>query len=257
MYFVGVIPVRYASTRLRGKPLIEIAGKTLIQWVYERAIQASRLAEVIVATDDGRISEAVQNFGGRVVMTRGDHLSGTDRVAEVAEQIEGDVFVNIQGDEPLISPETIEAVCSPFEEDSTLGMTTARVEIRNPSEAQDPHIVKVVVDGEERAMYFSRSAIPYSQGLSATYFKHLGIYGFRRQVLLNLSRLKPSQLEGIEKLEQLRFLENGIPIWVVQVSEDSICIDTQEDLERVRPLLENASSSHSQKVEPRRKIKGV
>ena len=236
---MGVIPARYHSSRLPGKPLIKIAGKSLIQWVYERACQAEHLAEVLVATDDERVFKTVTDFGGKARMTRSTHLSGTDRVAEVAGGMEGDVFVNIQGDEPLIAPATIDAICVPFQEDPSLLITTARVAITDPTEEKSPHVVKVVVDRQGRALYFSRSLIPYPQSPPATFYKHLGIYGYRRDFLLTLSRLRPSPLEKIESLEQLRFLEEGVEIRVILVKEDSIGVDTAEELERVRPLLEN------------------
>lgn len=239
MRFVGVIPARYNSSRIPGKPLIEIAGRPMIQWVYDRAGQASGLAEVIVATEDERVLRTVEDFGGRALMTRSDHQSGIDRVAEVAETVQGDVFVNIQGDEPLISADTIERVCSPFEGDPRVQVTTARVEITDPEEINNPHVVKVVTNDQGRALYFSRAPIPYLRNEPGSVYKHLGIYGYRREFLRMLSKLKPSKLEKVEALEQLRLLENGIPIQVVEVTKDSVGVDTLEDLERVRPLLEN------------------
>ncbi len=172
-------------------------------------------------------------------MTRSDHQSGIDRVAEVAETVQGDVFVNIQGDEPLISADTIERVCSPFEGDPRVQVTTARVEITDPEEINNPHVVKVVTNDQGRALYFSRAPIPYLRNEPSSVYKHLGIYGYRREFLRMLSKLKPSKLEKVEALEQLRLLENGIPIQVVEVTKDSVGVDTLEDLERVRPLLEN------------------
>ena len=241
MRFIGVIPARYHSTRFPGKPLVEIAGKPLVQWVYDRAREARHLDDLLVATDDLRILRAVESFGGKAVMTRSDHPSGTDRVSEVAQTIEADVFVNIQGDEPLISPGTIEGICSPFERGIDVQVTTARLEIDRESEIQDPNVVKVVVDGEERALYFSRSVIPYPRQGQTRFFKHLGIYAYRRQLLQKLPQLKPSPLEKNECLEQLRFLENGIPIHVIEVSDDSPQVNTQEDIRRVRPVLENTA----------------
>ena len=211
----------------------------MIQWVYDRAGQASGLAEVIVATEDERVLRTVEDFGGRALMTRSDHQSGIDRVAEVAETVQGDVFVNIQGDEPLISADTIERVCSPFEGDPRVQVTTARVEITDPEEINNPHVVKVVTNDQGRALYFSRAPIPYLRNEPSSVYKHLGIYGYRREFLRMLSKLKPSKLEKVEALEQLRLLENGIPIQVVEVTKDSVGVDTLEDLERVRPLLEN------------------
>jgi 3-deoxy-manno-octulosonate cytidylyltransferase (CMP-KDO synthetase) len=239
MRFIGVIPARYHSTRLPGKALIEIAGRPLVQWVYEQARQASHLDDLVVATDDLRILNTVEGFGGKAVMTRSDHNSGTDRVAELAQSIEADVFVNIQGDEPLISWHTIDGVCSPFERDVEVQITTARIKISDPDQIKSPHVVKVVVDSLERALYFSRAPIPCPQRRAGTFYKHLGIYGYRREFLQALSQLNPSELEETEGLEQLRFLENGVEIRVVEVSEDSPHVDTRDDILRVRPLLEN------------------
>ena len=243
MRFVGVIPARYHSSRLPGKALIKISGKPLIQWVYERAVRASLLDDLLVATDDVRILQAVEEFGGKAVMTCSDHLSGTDRVAEVAQLIRAEVFVNIQGDQPLISPDTIDQICSSFRQGSAVQVTTARVEITNGGSIQDPCVVKVVVDLNDKALYFSRSVIPYSLQDGARFYKHLGIYAYRREFLLRLSQLKPSTLEKNESLEQLRFLENGISIRVIEVEEDSVDVNTQEDIGCVRPLLENTNIS--------------
>ena len=213
----------------------------MIQWVHQRARQASRLDDIIVATDDERIFQAVEAFQGKAVMTSADHPSGTDRVAEVAQSIEGDVFINIQGDEPLIPLETIDSVCSPFERDADIQVTTACVQISDPAEVNSPHAVKVVFDPQGRALYFSRATIPHRRGVGSVY-KHLGIYGYRRDFLRVFSSLPVSPLEKIERLEQLRLLENGIPIHVVEVPQDSLGVDTDEDLDRVRPLLENEAS---------------
>ncbi len=211
----------------------------MIQWVYERSIQAACLAEVVVATDDARILDVVRRFDGRAMMTSPAHESGTDRVAEVAARIESDVFINVQGDEPLISPKTIDAVCQPFAADPKLLMSTARVELFEASEIETPHNVKVVTDRSGRALYFSRHPIPYVRGESGRHFKHLGVYGYRRELLQRLAEIPVSELERSERLEQLRFLDSGISIQVVTVEEDSVGVDTAEDLERVRPLLEN------------------
>lgn len=239
MRFIGVIPARFHSKRLPGKPLLRLAGRPLIEWVYRRAVESEKLAEVIVATDDERIQKAVRRFGGRVEMTSPVHASGTDRVAEVASRMSGDVFVNIQGDEPLMSRRTIDAVCRPFEQAQDLAVTTARIRITDGRQIESPHVNKVVVDCNGRALYFSRSVIPHPRNAPVRYFKHLGIYGYRRDSLLSLASLQPSELEQAEGLEQLRFLENGIPIYVVEVDEDSIGVDTREDLDRVIPLLQN------------------
>ncbi len=211
----------------------------MIQWVYERACLAKRLNQVVVATDDRRIYETVQSFGGKVMMTSPEHRSGTDRVAEVAQSLPAEIFINIQGDEPLISPETIDQVCTPFEEDEQVQVTTARVEIADRAEIESPDVVKVVVNQEGDALYFSRHAIPFARRQPAVFFKHLGIYGYRRQFLANLPGLRPSSLEMTESLEQLRFLENGFAIRVVTAQVDSLGVDTASDVDRVRLLLEN------------------
>lgn len=239
MRFVGVIPARYASTRLPGKPLLHIAGKPLIQWVYEGATPSRRLERLLVATDEETIFQAVVGFGGEAIMTRVDHPSGTDRVAEVASRIDADVFINIQGDEPLIEASVVDAVCEPFVNDSALEISTAKIRIEKHDEAARPQIVKVVTDCRGQALYFSRSLIPYPRHPSAQFFKHVGIYGYRKRFLSALPGLSHSPLESAEGLEQLRFLANGYRIQVVEVIHDSFGIDTPEDVERVRPLLEN------------------
>lgn len=224
----------------------------MIQWVYDRVTQASGLEEVLVATEDERVLQAVEEFGGRALMTRPDHLSGLDRVAEVAETVQGDVFVNVQGDEPLIAAETIEKVCVPFQENARVQVTTARVQITDAEEINNPHVVKVVTNEQGRALYFSRSPIPYLRNEPGTVYKHLGIYGYRREFLRMLPKLRPSKLEEIEALEQLRLLENGIPIQVVEVAQDSLGVDTLEDLDRVRPLLENELKGSREAIKRRR-----
>lgn len=241
MRFVGIIPARYHSSRLPAKALIRIAGRSLIEWVYRRVCQAPQLDGVWVATDDVRISQEVRRFGGEAILTRPDHLSGTDRVAEAARQIEADVYVNVQGDEPLISLSAIEGVCAPFRDDPQALVATAKVRIDDPEEIESPNAVKVVTDLQGRALYFSRCSIPNRRGRPAPVCKHLGIYAYRRSFLQGLHLLKPSPLERSECLEQLRFLENSVPVYVAEVTEDSPGIDTLADLERVRPVLENAA----------------
>ena len=218
----------------------------MIQWVYERSSRARSLSGVVVATDDIRILEAVRNFGGQALMTSRDHRSGPARVAEVASQVESDVFVNIQGDEPLTSPKTIDAVCQPFTDDPELLLSTARVELDEALQIATPHNVKVVTDRVGKALYFSRHPIPYLWDGSGRHFKHLGIYGYKRELLLELEKIPVSELEKAERLEQLRFLESGIAIQVVTVDEDSVGVDTEEDLARVTPLLENLASREVQ-----------
>jgi 3-deoxy-manno-octulosonate cytidylyltransferase (CMP-KDO synthetase) len=240
---IGIIPARYASTRFPGKPLVLIAGKPLIQRVVEQCRKAKSLGEVIVATDDPRIADAAKKFC-RVEMTRADHPSGSDRIAEVAARCACDAVVNIQGDEPLIDPAVIDAVAGALERDE---MSTAATRIKDTGELDNPNVVKVVVNAAGRALYFSRRTIPYlreaascpvSEQLAAfPFFKHLGIYGYRRGTLLRLVKFPVSSLEKAEKLEQLRALENGIQIAVVKVDYDSVGVDAPEDVKRVEKLL--------------------
>jgi 3-deoxy-manno-octulosonate cytidylyltransferase (CMP-KDO synthetase) len=240
---VGIIPARYASTRFPGKLLAPIAGKPLIQHVVERCQKAKSLNEVIVATDDARIAVVAKKFC-RVEMTRADHPSGTDRIAEVAARCPCDAVVNIQGDEPMIDPAVIDAVAGALAQNE---MSTAATRIKNPADYDNPNVNKVVVNAAGRALYFSRRTIPYlreaasgsvSEQLAAfPFLKHLGIYGYRRGTLLRLVKFPVSPLENAEKLEQLRALENGIPIAVVQVDYDSVGVDAPEDVKRVEKLL--------------------
>ena len=238
MRLIGVIPARYRSRRFPGKALVHVADKPMIQWVYEAASRASVLADLVVATDDRRIFDAVTAFGGRAEMTGSEHSSGTDRVAEIAVRLEADGYVNIQGDEPLISPTVVDAVGGALREGDT-EIATARFPIVDHREISNPHVVKVVCDAQGRALYFSRAPIPHAGRGPATFFKHIGIYAYRRSLLLRLKDLKPSPLEGAEGLEQLRFLHNGVAIQVVISDQDSLGVDIPEDIERVRPLLKN------------------
>ncbi|HYG34944.1 MAG TPA: 3-deoxy-manno-octulosonate cytidylyltransferase [Clostridia bacterium] len=243
MRIVGIIPARYASTRFPGKPLALIAGQPLIQRVVERCRMAKSLAEVIVATDDNRIRLEAQKHC-RVEMTAADHPSGSDRIAEVASRCECDAVVNIQGDEPLIDPAVIDAVAGALQQAE---MATAATLIKNPEEYDNPNVVKVVVNVLGLALYFSRRTIPYlreaanrsanEQMAAFPFLKHLGIYGYRRDTLLRLVRFPVSPLEAAEKLEQLRALENGIPIAVVKVNYDSVGVDVPGDVGRVEELL--------------------
>jgi 3-deoxy-manno-octulosonate cytidylyltransferase (CMP-KDO synthetase) len=241
---VGIVPARYASTRFPGKSLALIAGKPLIQHVVERCQKAKSLNEVIVATDDSRIVDVAKNFC-RVEMTRADHASGTDRIAEAVARCQCDAVVNIQGDEPLIDPAVIDAVAGALAQNE---MSTAATPIKNPAEYDNPNVVKVVVNAAGHALYFSRRTIPYLreaaspegvQGQLAAFpfLKHLGIYGYRRKTLFRLVNFPVSPLEDAEKLEQLRALENGIPIAVVHVAYDSVGVDTPEDVARVERIL--------------------
>jgi 3-deoxy-manno-octulosonate cytidylyltransferase (CMP-KDO synthetase) len=232
-----VIPARYQSSRLPGKALADIGGRTMIERVYQRASAARGVDQVGVATDDERIAAAVHGFGGTVWMTRLDHRSGTDRVAEVARALTCDVVVNLQGDEPAIHPKTIEAVIEPMRSPDIV-MTTLRRAIDDPHELDSPHVVKVVVDRTGDAMYFSRARIPRAAATPPTpVFKHIGLYAYRREFLLRLAALPPTPLEIAESLEQLRALEHGFRVRVVETTFDSIGVDTPEDLERARQQL--------------------
>lgn len=238
MKAAAIIPARYASTRLPGKALLEIAGRPMIEHVYMRALEARGLDEVWVATDDERIRDAVLAFGGRVRLTRPDHPSGTDRIAEVAAGVDAEIVVNVQGDEPMLDPAVIEAVLEPLREDPALPMSTCAVEIRDPHLLHDPAAVKVVFGRDGHALYFSRLPIPYFRTGSGPYYKHLGIYGYRRTFLLHYPTLPQTPLERAESLEQLRALEHGYRIRVVLTDREAIGVDTPDDLERVRALME-------------------
>jgi 3-deoxy-manno-octulosonate cytidylyltransferase (CMP-KDO synthetase) len=243
---VGIIPARFASNRLPGKPLAEIAGRPMVQHVYERACRANLLDEVLVATDSPEIAAAVEAFGGRAVMTDANHATGTDRLAEVAAALpQADVIVNIQGDEPLIDPAAIDAVAELLIQQPDCLMSSAMTALDDPSEVEDPSVVKVVTALDGSALYFSRSPIPttHSKTPESEWRKHLGLYAYRRSFLLELTTFPPTPLEKAESLEQLRVLENGFRIAMVELSaHDSIGVDTTDDLERVRAILEARKS---------------
>ena len=234
MKVLCIIPARYASTRLPGKPLRDIAGKPMIVRAYERAIEAQRVHEVVVATDDERIRAAVEEHGGHAVMTRADHATGTDRLAEVAAQRpDCDLIINVQGDEPLIDPAVIDALVAPFEHDTELMMATAKTQITDAAEMENPNNVKVVTDRTGNALYFSRARIPYARNAGAKVYKHIGIYAYRRDFLLAYAKMAQTELECSESLEQLRALENGYRIRVVETDAVFIGVDTEEDLAAV------------------------
>ena len=235
---LGVIPARYESSRFPGKPLAIIAGKTMLQHVWERASRARTLSRVAIATDDDRIFREARRFGAEACMTRGDHASGSDRVAEVAAGGRAEVIVNIQGDEPLIDPEAVDAAVKGLLEDEATPMGTLKKRIEDPAEVSNPNVVKVVTDLEGNAIYFSRSVIPYARGGSAVHYKHVGLYVYRSEFLLGYSSLNRGPLEEAEKLEQLRALENGYKIRVVETGYESLGVDTPEDLRRVSALIE-------------------
>ena len=238
MKVICVIPARYASTRLPGKPLKLIAGKPMIQRVYEQVKKARRPADCIVATDDQRVYDAVLAFGGKACLTRADHPNGTSRLAEVAAQYpDTDVIINVQGDEPMIPPEIIDRLAQAFEEEPELKMATMKARMPE-SEYQDPSAVKVVTDIRGYALYFSRSLLPYprNQGECFKVYKHVGIYAYTREFLLHYVTLPPTALEVTESLEQLRVLENGYKIKVLESDLQGIGVDTPEDLEAVNRL---------------------
>jgi 3-deoxy-manno-octulosonate cytidylyltransferase (CMP-KDO synthetase) len=239
---IVVIPARYGSTRLPGKPLVSLAGKPMIQRVYERAKLARNIDRVIVATDDDRIVEAVIAFGGEARMTRPDHRTGTERVAEVAAHVEGDVFVNAQGDEPLLDPTAIENAVAALLEEPEAAVATVATPIKIPTDIMDPNVVKVVLDFDDNALYFSRAPIPWVRDIKSTiqvrHMKHLGLYVFQRDALLEYPTFPQGELERIEQLEQLRWMENGTKIRVAEVEHDAVSVDVPEDVARVEKLFQ-------------------
>lgn len=238
---IAVIPARYESSRFPAKPLAEISGRSMIARVYERAKKAALLARVVVATDDERILKAVKDFGGDAVMTRHDHSSGTDRVAEVAAQIPAAIYVNVQGDEPLIDPGAIDAVVAAMQEDESIQIATPSATIKHTNEIMDPNVVKVVTDFDGNALYFSRAPIPWVRdrgaSVAARHAKHIGIYACRREALLDFATFPPGELERIEQLEQLRWLENGYRIRVVEVEYEAVSVDVPADIAKVEKIL--------------------
>jgi len=238
---VGVIPARYGSSRFEGKVLADIAGKPMIQWVYERAKQSKTLSELFVAVDDVRVQSVVEGFGGKAILTGGQHKSGTDRIAEVVEKMAADIIVNIQGDQPLIDPNMIDEAVRPMIDDPEIQMSTLKREIEQ-DEFDDPGVVKVVVDENDFALYFSRSLIPYPrEDENLHVYEHVGLYVYRKDFLLEISKMPQGYLERIESLEQLRVMEKGYKILVVETKMDKIAgisVDTPEDLERVERIID-------------------
>ncbi len=248
MKILAVIPARYGSSRLPGKPLISIAGKPMIERVWERVRQASLVSRVIVATDDERIARAVKSFGGEAALTRADHRSGTERVAEVAvAHGDAEILVNVQGDMPLIEPGAIDAGIEAVLGDEEVRLGTLAAPISNPTEIMDPNVVKTVLDFDGNALYFSRAPIPWvrdRQGpVHARHLKHLGLYVFRREALLEFATFPQGDLERIEGLEQLRWLENGYRIRVAETEYKSVEVDTPEDVKRVEQLLASSAGA--------------
>jgi 3-deoxy-manno-octulosonate cytidylyltransferase (CMP-KDO synthetase) len=256
---VVIIPARYESTRLPGKPLADLHGRPMIQHVYERALRSHGVDRVLVATDSEQIRAAVHGFGGDVVLT-GAHRTGTDRVAEAAASIDAELVVNVQGDLPLLDPVLIEAALAPLRADSSVPMGTIKTAIHARGELDNPNVVKVVTDVDDYALYFSRSPLPYhrdgaGEGAALGY-KHIGLYVYRRDFLLAFARLEPTPLEQAEQLEQLRALERGYGIKVAEVDAASIEVDTAADLERARAALATTSNDHELTTAGRRRRVG-
>jgi len=231
---VGIIPARYGSSRFPGKPLARILEKPMLQWVYEGARKSKLLSRVIIATDDVRIFEAALSFGAEVVMTSPDHASGTDRAAEVAANIRASVIINIQGDEPLIDGAMLDGLVAAFD-DTSLPMASLMAKIPDVGLIDDPNIVKVVVDRENYALFFSRSPLP--RGAMDFFFQHIGIYGYRKEFLLGFKALPPSRLERIERLEQLRVLEYGVRIKMIEIPRPTLSVDTPQDIISVEEFI--------------------
>ncbi len=240
MKVLGVIPARYASTRFPGKALADLLGKPMIQYVYERAKKAKTINTLVVATDDQRIFDSVRDFGGEVAMTA-QHPTGTDRIAEIAGRFDAEILVNVQGDEPLIEPAMIDEAVHPLLEDNNVDLSTLVHRISSEEEHLNPNVVKVVLDKKGFAMYFSRSPIPYIKSgawqLEIPIYRHVGLYVYRRHALLSFAQMPPAAFESIEGLEQLRFLENGFRMKVIETKYKSIGVDTPEDLEKVRRII--------------------
>ncbi len=241
MNIIGIIPARYSSTRFEAKVLADISGKPMIQHVWERAKQALVLDDVLLACDDERVADVARGFGAKVILTAKGHHSGTDRIIEVINPLEVDVVVNIQGDEPLIHPMMIDTVASALRDDKKISMATLMKKIEDPEEINDPHVVKVVVDKNNFALYFSRAAIPYypenSEIKEPVYYKHIGLYSYTKDFLFTYRNLSVSKLEKAERLEQLRVLEEGYKIKVLETKYETIGVDTPADLEKVKDYL--------------------
>lgn len=246
MKITAVIPARYASTRFPGKALAEIGGKPMIQHVYERTLQSRLISRVVVATDDQRIAEVIQRIGGEAIMTSANHETGTDRLAEVAANLDAELIVNVQGDEPLIEPQMIDQAIAPLAADHTIQMGTIKTRVRCLHDFLSPNVVKVVTDCNNNALYFSRSPLPFFRDKwqdlkdesfasgKLLCFKHVGLYVYRRDFLIQYAAMTPTFLEISEKLEQLRAIENGIQIRVVETEFESIGVDTPDDLAKAQ-----------------------
>ncbi|MFZ2938130.1 MAG: 3-deoxy-manno-octulosonate cytidylyltransferase [Candidatus Omnitrophota bacterium] len=242
MNAIGIIPARYSSSRFQGKVLANILGKPMLQHVWEIAKQSLVLDDLIIACDDDMVAMAAQEFGAKVVMTAKAHTSGSDRICEVVNSIDVKVIINIQADEPLIHPIMIDTIAQTLLDDQAIPMATLMKKIDRPEEVIDPNVVKVVVDKNNFALYFSRAAIPYHASNSETktvvYYKHIGLYGYTKDFLFTYKNLPVSSLESVEKLEQLRVLQAGLKIKVIETQYETIGVDTLEDLEKVKRYLQ-------------------
>jgi 3-deoxy-manno-octulosonate cytidylyltransferase (CMP-KDO synthetase) len=238
---IGVIPARYQSSRFEAKVLADLNGKPVVQWVWERARESKLLDELIIACDDERVASVCHGFGAQVIFTAKGHVSGTDRIAEVVNPLDVRVVVNIQGDEPLIHPSMIDNVARAVMDDETIRVATIMRKIERAQDITDPHVVKVVVDKNNFALYFSRSPIPFlarnSEISDPVYYKHIGLYGYSKDFLFMYKNMAPSTLERTERLEQLRILQEGYRIKVIETAHDTIGVDTPEDLEKVKDYL--------------------
>jgi 3-deoxy-manno-octulosonate cytidylyltransferase (CMP-KDO synthetase) len=233
-----IVPARFGSTRFPGKPLANILNKPMIQHVYENVSASTLVDEVIVATDDERIKNVVEGFNGNCFLTSKEHATGTDRIAEVARDLSTDIVVNVQGDEPLISADLIETLVQPFLKDDTLQMATLKTKINNPEDVANPNVVKVITNKDNHSIYFSRSTIPYNrENIAVDYYKHIGVYAYRKSFLFDYINLPESILEKAESLEQLRAIENGHSIYVSEVSNELIGVDVPEDIAKVEEYL--------------------
>ena len=263
MKVAAIIPARYGSTRFEGKPLADILGKPMIQWVYEGVCQSRLIEKVIVATDDQRIVDAVEQFGGKAVMTSPDHATGSDRVAEAARKVKAEIIVNVQGDEPLLGGSVIDKAIRPLMKDPTIPLSTLMTRIEEVRDWINPNVVKVVTDRKGFALYFSRSPIPFPRDLNIEkllgapsrgktplphrVFKHIGVYVYRRDFLLRYSKMEHTPLEKLERLEQLRALENGFPIKLTPVDYEPLSVDTPEDLRKVVAYLSQQTPATQEK----------
>jgi 3-deoxy-manno-octulosonate cytidylyltransferase (CMP-KDO synthetase) len=248
MDVIGVIPARYLSTRFKAKLLADIMGKPMLQHVWERAKQSRMLDDLIIACDSEIIQKAATEFGAKTVMTSKEHTCGTDRISEAVNPLDVKIVINIQGDEPLIHPTMIDSVARALLEDNSIKMATIMKRIEDTAQVFDPHVVKVVVDKDNFALYFSRAPIPYlepgSEINQAAYYKHIGLYGYTKDFLFTYKNLQVSNLEKIEKLEQLRVLSEGFKIKVIETKFDTVSVDFPEDLEKAKAQLQKESLSH-------------